>query len=105
MADPVDEHDQQLSANPEDRKAAAALSSLSDGLGSRVSSPADQEALGKAMSRLEIAAGRGGNTGGNATASAGQAKQLEVKVVKVMAEDVSLLVGAFVHALSVRCLD
>ncbi|OJJ89221.1 huntingtin-interacting protein K [Aspergillus glaucus CBS 516.65] len=95
MSNPADDHDQLLPANPEDRKAAAALSSLNDDLGSRVSSTADQEALGKAMSRLEIAAGQGGNTGGNATASAGQTKQTtegKKKVVKVKAEDVNLLV-------------
>lgn len=111
MSNTADDHDQLLPANPEDRKAAAALSSLNDDLGSRVSSTADQEALGKAMSRLEIAAGQGGNAGGNATASAGQTKQTEVKkkVVKVKAEDVNLLVGAsvpcFSCALSVLCLD
>lgn len=94
MSDPADNHDQQLPANPEDRKAAAALSSLNDDLGSRVSSTADQEALGKAMSRLEIAAGHSGNK----DASAGQTKtgpQVPVKkVVKVKAEDVNLLVCA-----------
>ncbi|EYE99763.1 huntingtin-interacting protein K [Aspergillus ruber CBS 135680] len=94
MSDPTDDHHQHLPANPEDRKAAAALSSLNDDLGSR-DPTADQEALGKAMSRLEIAAGQGGHTGGNATASAGQTKtepQVQVKVAKVKAGDVNLLV-------------
>ncbi|ODM23337.1 hypothetical protein SI65_00926 [Aspergillus cristatus] len=91
MAEPADDQLQNLPANPEDRKAAVALSSLNDDLGSRGSS-ADQEALGKAMSRLEIAAGQGGNN--NAGASVGQTKQKpEVKkVVKIKAEDVNLLV-------------
>lgn len=101
MSDPTDDHHQHLPANPEDRKAAAALSSLNDDLGSR-GPTADQEALGKAMSRLEIAAGQGGHIGGNATASAGQTKtepQVQVKVAKVKAGDVNLLVGASVRAL------
>jgi len=99
MAEPADDQLQNLPANPEDRKAAVALSSLNDDLGSRGSS-ADQEALGKAMGRLEIAAGQGGNN--NAGASAGQMKQKpEVKkVVKFKAEDVNLLVCASACVLS-----
>jgi len=86
MVDPAADQLQHLPANLEDRKAAIALSSINDDLGSRVSSAADQEELGKAMSRLEITAGQGGITGG--------------KVAKVRAEDVNLLVCAFVRALS-----
>ena len=91
MSDPVssatpdpDAADQRLPANPEDRKAAAALSSLNNGdsadSGSNLPSTADQEALGNAMSRLDI-------TGGQATAAA-----KKKAAVKVAAEDVSLLV-------------
>ncbi|KAJ5222404.1 uncharacterized protein N7469_008644 [Penicillium citrinum] len=57
--------DQSLPSNAEDRKAAAALSSLNttelatDGEPAPGRSNAEQEALGKAMSRLEIASGQG----------------------------------------------
>ncbi|GMF74334.1 unnamed protein product [Aspergillus oryzae] len=58
--DAVDQH---RPANAEDRKAAAALSSLNTNeigadSGAKPPSSADQEALGKAMSRLEIVAGQ-----------------------------------------------
>ena len=90
MSDPISiDQEQQLPANPEDRKAAAALSSLNNGdsadSGSNLPSTADQEALGNAMSRLDIA-------GGQATAAAAKKKA----VVKVAAEDVNLLVRTFV---------
>lgn len=57
--------DQSLPSNAEDRKAAAALSSLNttelatDGEPAPGRSNAEQEALGKAMSRLEIASEQG----------------------------------------------
>ncbi|QKX53665.1 uncharacterized protein TRUGW13939_00745 [Talaromyces rugulosus] len=108
MAEPIpsagDGDDQRLPANAEDRKAAAALSSLNnneisqgDDAGSKLSSAAAQEALGKAMSRLEIAAGGGANkTTATATPSTGTAGQKEEvvkkKAVKIAAEDVTLLV-------------
>ncbi|OGM43491.1 hypothetical protein ABOM_008065 [Aspergillus bombycis] len=87
--------DQHRPANAEDRKAAAALSSLNTteiGADSGAKPPvsADQEALGKAMSRLEIAAGQ---DAGKKTA--GPQKEAEVvrkKAVKVTSEDISLLV-------------
>ncbi|EED16470.1 conserved hypothetical protein [Talaromyces stipitatus ATCC 10500] len=97
--------DQRLPVNAEDRKAAAALSSLNDneisqdgdaaGSNSKLSSAAAQEALGKAMSRLEIASGgasgktTGGGAGTNKTVATETAKK---KAVKIVAEDVTLLV-------------
>ncbi|KAH8700221.1 hypothetical protein BGW36DRAFT_315936 [Talaromyces proteolyticus] len=101
-ASAADAEDQQrLPANAEDRKAAAALSSLNDNeisqgddAGSKLSSAAAQEALGKAMSRLEIAAG--GAAANKAPASAGKTEQkgdvVKKKAVKIVTEDVSLLV-------------
>jgi hypothetical protein len=117
MAEPLpsatNADDQRLPANAEDRKAAAALSSLNEneisgadgadgegGSSSRhVPSKADQEVLGKAMSRLEIAAGGNSGPGGAAGVGAGKSKvgtsgeEVKKKVVKVAAEDVTLLVG------------
>ena len=103
MSDPIpsatgdpDQVDQPLPANAEDRKAAAALSALNtnevatDAVPAKGPPNADQEALGKAMSRLEIAAGQGI---GKKQASEPQ-KEAEVKkrAVKVAAADVTLLV-------------
>ncbi|KAL2827414.1 hypothetical protein BDW59DRAFT_160378 [Aspergillus cavernicola] len=99
------------STSVEDRKAAAALSSLHSteittdpnttaAADSKPRSSADQEALGKAMSRLEIAAGQKGK--GAVKSSAGKKDgEGDVKkrsgagavVVKVSAEDVGLLVN------------
>jgi DNA uptake protein ComE-like DNA-binding protein len=98
-ADP-DAADQQLPANAEDRKAAVALNSLNtDGLAgdaapSKGPSRADQEALSKAMSRLEVVAG---HDSGKKTATETQKKDAEVKkkVVKINAADVTLLVRGF----------
>lgn len=91
--------EQPLPANAEDRKAAAALNSLNtnelatDGAAAKGPSSADQEALGKAMSRLEIAAGQG--PAKKSTADT-QKKEAEVKkkAVKIAAADVTLLVCA-----------
>lgn len=104
------------STSAEDRKAAAALSSLntteiaSDSTAAadvKQPSLADQEALGKAMSRLEIAAGAkgkgkaGGNENGNGKAATDKSEDAgglkgdekkKVAAVKVAAEDVGLLV-------------
>ena len=90
MSDPIiTDQEQQLPSNPEDRKAAAALSSLNNAdSGSNLPSTADQEALGNAMSRLDI-------TGGQATAAA-----KKKAAVMVAVEDVSLLVCLF----SVLCV-
>jgi hypothetical protein len=89
--DAVEQH---RPANAEDRKAAAALSSLNtNGIGAdsgaKPPSSADQEALGKAMSRLEIAAGQ---DTGKKTAEGKQAEVVKKRAVKVASEDVTLLV-------------
>jgi hypothetical protein len=101
MSDPVssatpdlDAADQRLPANPEDRKAAAALSSLnSDDIGAETGtkppSSTDQEALGKAMNRLEFAAGQEPKKKPQAQK---EAEVVKKKAVKVASEDVSLLV-------------
>ncbi|KAL4960420.1 uncharacterized protein BDV14DRAFT_182749 [Aspergillus stella-maris] len=96
------------STSAEDRKAAAALSSLnttevaassgepaSTSIGKQPSS-ADQEALGKAMSRLEIAAGKSGGkvsstAKGKDESGSGDVRK-KVAAVKVAGEDVTLLV-------------
>ncbi|KAJ5582605.1 hypothetical protein N7535_001225 [Penicillium sp. DV-2018c] len=85
-------------SNAEDRKAAAALSSLNtteittDGnpAGAQLTAGVDQEALGKAMGRLEIAAGQGsvGKQTGGATADLVKKKA----AVKVDQADIALLV-------------
>lgn len=96
----VDGGEQKLPANAEDRKAAAALSSLNaNEMAADVGSPkgissTDQEALGKAMSRLEIASGQ---SGANKYGSGAKKKESEVKktvkTVKIVATDVTLLVS------------
>ncbi|CEL08589.1 hypothetical protein ASPCAL11738 [Aspergillus calidoustus] len=113
MSDPVpsaSEHNPTTtSTSAEDRKAAAALSSLNtteitsgspsgEGAAKAAPSAADQEALGKAMSRLEIASGAGTkDKGGKDTTRGG--KEIKKKAatataaVKVAAEDVTLLVN------------
>lgn len=95
-------------ASAEDRKAAAALSALNTNEISQestqeaadaknLSSAAVQEALGKAMSRLEVSSGKaaGGAGKGGATAAAAQTSQegVKKKAVKVSSEDVALLVS------------
>ncbi|PYI04028.1 hypothetical protein BO78DRAFT_471498 [Aspergillus sclerotiicarbonarius CBS 121057] len=89
--------EQQLPANAEDRKAAAALSALNTSQIASDATPkapsaADQEALGKAMSRLEIAAGHGSSKKPVAGARRKEAEVVKKKAVKVTAEDVNLLV-------------
>ncbi|KAI9369767.1 hypothetical protein BJX61DRAFT_545268 [Aspergillus egyptiacus] len=94
-------------ASAEDRKAAAALSSLNTteitsdpaAASSKPPSSADQEALGKAMSRLEIAAGVSGSAkkqqkqeGGTGTGTGTGGETKKKSVVKVSGEDVGLLV-------------
>ncbi|KAL1850830.1 hypothetical protein Plec18167_002571 [Paecilomyces lecythidis] len=111
MAEPVpsaarpDPEAAEVPSNAEDRKAAAALSSLNDNeisqadtdASSKLPPSADQEALGKAMSRLEIVAGGGTAAKSADTAKKAEAQKKEVeaqkkKTVKVAAEDVNLLV-------------
>ncbi|KAJ9605121.1 hypothetical protein H2200_010511 [Cladophialophora chaetospira] len=99
-ADAVDdETSQNLPKNAEDRKAAAALNSLNANemstengeTGPKQPSAADQEALGKAMSRLEIASGVSKKK--DDTAKADTKKEVEVKKkVKIAAEDIAFLV-------------
>ena len=104
--------------NAEDRKAAAALSSLDargdddeydngkPGGGKGVNNNIDQEALGRAISRLEISAGGAGGgkagggketeekDGGDKSGNKGKGKESEAfKKVKVDPSDVALLVS------------
>jgi hypothetical protein len=102
MSDPVssatpdpDAADQRLPANPEDRKAAAALSSLNSDdtgaeTGTKPPSSTNQEALGKAMNRLEFAAGQEPKK--KKPQAQKEAEVVKKKAVKVASEDVSLLV-------------
>ena len=99
--------EQQLPKTAEDRKAAAALSSLnaneisqsSNDASSNLPSAVDQEALGKAMSRLEIVAGGAAGTKGSVLgAGQGGAHKKETdsikkKAVKIAAEDILLVVS------------
>lgn len=121
--------------NAEDRKAAAALSSLDArcdddddeygngkaGGGKGVNNNIDQEALGRAISRLEISAGGGGGGGkggggggggkaategrdgadGERSGNKGKGKESEaLKKVKVDQNDVALLVSLIIHFIS-----
>jgi hypothetical protein len=97
-----DETSQNLPKNAEDRKAAAALNSLNANemstengeTGPKQPSAADQEALGKAMSRLEIASGVSKKK--EDTTKTDTKKEVEVKKkIKIAAEDVNFLVGCF----------
>lgn len=96
-----DETSQNLPNNAEDRKAAAALNSLNanamsqeNGEGAtKQPSAADQEALGKAMSRLEIASGLGKKSDNTAKKTEPK-KEVEVKKkIKIATEDVNFLVS------------
>ncbi|DAA77861.1 TPA_exp: Uncharacterized protein A8136_5564 [Trichophyton benhamiae CBS 112371] len=108
----------ELPTNAEDRAAAAALSSLNapktaaeggeaEEDGAKKPSTADQEALGRAMSRLEMIAGGGkkgaaaaggdkkaktASTAAVVAAAAAGGEVVKKKAVKVAAEDVNLLV-------------
>ncbi|MCJ1245128.1 hypothetical protein MMC30_002329 [Trapelia coarctata] len=87
-ADLEDEHPPAPTGGAEDRKAAAALSSLSS-LNDEASTPkgdVDQKALGDAISRLEVGKGKRGEEKGK------KAVEGEKKKVKVDAGDVALLV-------------
>ncbi len=102
-ADNEDDPSSRLPKNAEDRKAAAALNSLNDneitqdeagGGAAKQPSKADQEALGKAMSRLEIASGAGAAKKKDDRKKAEEKTEVEVKKkIKVAAEDVNFLVG------------
>lgn len=93
-----DETTQNLPNNAEDRKAAAALNSLNANAmsqengesASKQPSAADQEALGKAMSRLEVASGQKKS---DSAKKPEQKKEAEVKKkIKISSEDVTFLV-------------
>jgi hypothetical protein len=111
-ADNEEDPSSRLPKNAEDRKAAAALNSLNaneitqdvaGGSATKQPSKADQEALGKAMSRLEIASGAGAAKKDDKKA-AEEKKQVEVKKkVKVATEDVNFLVGSATKSVQ-RCL-
>lgn len=108
-AAPDGDNEQHLpaAASAEDRKAAAALSALNTNEISQesaqestdaknLSSAAVQEALGKAMSRLEVGSKAAGGAGkGGVPAAAAQTSQegVKKKAVKVSSEDVALLVS------------
>lgn len=89
----------------EDRKTAAALSSLDkrgdeddDDGASGAKSQLDQEALGKAMSRLEVGGKKGGERAGRGKGKdtkdgEGEGKVVKKKAVKVDQADVALLVS------------
>jgi hypothetical protein len=92
-----------LPKNAEDRKAAAALNSLNAneisqdetaGASSKQPSAADQEALGKAMSRLEIASGASAKKDAEKKSDKKAAEAEVRKKVKIASEDVNLLVSA-----------
>jgi HYPK UBA domain len=100
---PDNEETARLPKNAEDRKAAAALNSLNAneisqdetaGTSSKQPSAADQEALGKAMSRLEIASGTGGRKDAEKKSDKKAAEAEVKKKVKIASEDVNLLVSA-----------
>ena len=98
--DAAENEEVRLPNNAEDRKAAAALNSLNanelsqengDSAGSREPSTIDQEALNKAMSRLEVA---GGSNKKHASKKEQENRDEVVKKkVKVASEDVNLLVS------------
>lgn len=85
-----------IPSNAEDRKAAAALSSLNTNEiateGPSIGAPltASQEALGRAMSRLEIAAGQ--DSGNKAAEGPKTDAVVKKQIVKVAPADVALLV-------------
>jgi hypothetical protein len=102
-ADNEEDPSSRLPNNAEDRKAAVALNSLNateitqdeaGGSATKQPSKADQEALGKAMNRLEIASGAGTTKRKEEQQKAQEKKEGEVKKkVKVAVEDVLFLVG------------
>ncbi|GLB03114.1 hypothetical protein AtubIFM57258_007689 [Aspergillus tubingensis] len=104
-AHPDEHHQHQHPTNAEDRKAAAALSALNPShiapdtpKSSSTPSAADQEALGQAMSRLEIASGQTGGAGRGGVQKPVEAQKrvpaegAKKKAVKVAVEDVNLLI-------------
>jgi NACalpha-BTF3-like transcription factor len=100
-ADAADEENQPVANNAEDRKAAAALNNLNtqeisqDGEGTtKQRSAADQEALSKAISQLEIASGGAKKTEASKKVEAKKKEEAEVKKkIKVSQEDITFLVN------------
>ncbi|KAJ5480724.1 hypothetical protein N7539_006618 [Penicillium diatomitis] len=105
MSDPIpsatanpDASAQHVPSNAEDRKAAAALDSLnpeevsSDSTAPPGPTNAQQEALNKAMSRLEVAAGQTPDDKKKVTGAQKKEPEAPRKVVKVNPADVTLLV-------------
>ncbi len=92
----MDNEDAPLPTNPEDRKAAAAMSSLDargdDEPASKITH-IDQEALGKAISRLEVSSGKG-KAGDEGKVKAKEVEEKK-KAVKVDQADVMLLVSSW----------
>ena len=99
-ADAADDENQPVANNAEDRKAAAALNNLNtqeishDGEGTtKQRSAADQEALSKAISQLEIASGGAKKTEASKKVEEKKREEAEVKKkIKVSQEDVTFLV-------------
>jgi hypothetical protein len=113
--DDAEESTDRLPKTAEDRKAAAALSSLTahDETGAEAKAPsaADREALGKAMSRLQIAGGEAG-AGAKKAEKGEKEREAEEKKkkeeerkrkVKVDQADVSLLVSLH-RAVDICCI-
>lgn len=115
MAEPIpsasnDTEESKAPTNAEDRKAAAALDSLNanamsqengESSGTKQPTAADQEALGKAMARLEgVAGGKGGAKKAESKVDGkGVVKKKEDEIkkkIKVDAGDVQFLVSLFV---------
>ena len=93
----IENEEAPLPTNPEDRKAAAALSSLDvrgDEENASKSVHIDQEALGKAISRLEVSSGKG-KAGDEGKAKAKEVEEKKKKAVKVDQADVALLVSSW----------
>lgn len=102
VADTADDENQPIANNAEDRKAAAALNNLNTQEISQDTesttkqrSAADQEALSKAISQLEIASGSGSKkTEASKKVEEKRKEEAEVKKkIKVSQEDVAFLVG------------
>jgi hypothetical protein len=98
--DAADDETQALPNNAEDRKAAAALNSLhandlsQDNTAAKQPSAADQEALGKAMNRLEIASMAGKKKKDESEGKKEEGKKEVVKKkIKISSEDVTFLVS------------
>ncbi|KAM3083909.1 hypothetical protein ACMFMF_001271 [Clarireedia jacksonii] len=97
----VDDEIPQAAKSAEDRKAAAALSSLDAPRDddSTSTKDVDQEAVRQAMNRLA-----GTSTANGAVAKKGDDKKVVKKIIKVDPADVTLLVGYTLTSTFLRCL-